>query len=380
MPHLAPSNLDAANASPKSLVEWVLGPNPQQHPRLQRMLLGVMVYVAFAVLRILGALGGWMDPLHVAIQVSGDLLGTSLFYLAVRSGWSARFHDPLMTLAQIIFALTSVVMSYGLFEVGRGAALQLLCLILVFGMLQLKPSQILILGGLAVAMLVLMLALMNHWQTPGFDLRQEAMNIGLASVFLPMLALVAKQVSELRLKQIRQSAELSQTLARLKELATRDSLTGLTNRRHMLTLMEEECKRQDRGGRRFCLALLDIDWFKKINDGFGHPTGDEVLKQLATLAPEALRTSDVIARWGGEEFLILMPSTDLEGATLGLERLRAHLSPRWGFEAGPAWRAVTFSAGVTTYRLGESLSVTLERADKALYMAKTHGRDQVWSA
>lgn len=381
MPHFATSALDTAHTSPRSLGEWVLSADPAQRLRLQRMLLAGMVYAAFEVLRILAALGGLIDARHAAIQVSYDVLGVSFFYLAIRRGWSQRLADPSMTLPQIVFALSSVVMSYGLFDVGRGAAMQLLCLILVFGMFQLRPAQILMLGCLTVAMLVVMLCGMYYVQTPGFDAVQEAMNMALASVFLPMLALVAKQVSELRLKQIKQGAELAQTLARLKELATRDALTGLTNRRHMLTLMEDECKRLDRGGTTFCVALLDIDWFKKINDRFGHPMGDEVLKQLAALAPQALRTADVMARWGGEEFLILMPDTDLAGALQGLARLRAHLDTRWGLRAeDDAWHQATCSAGVTLYRPGENLAATLERADKALYAAKSHGRDQARSA
>lgn len=381
MPHLATSALDTAHAAPRSLGEWVFSADPTQRLRLQRMLLGGLLYAAFEVLRILAALGGLIDARHTALQVSYDVLGVSLFYLAIRRGWSQHLADPSMTLPQIVFALSSVVMSYGLFDVGRGAALQLLCLILVFGMFQLRPAQILMLGCLAVAMLAVMLGAMYYAQTPGFDPVQEAMNMALAAVFLPMLALVAKQVSELRLKQIQQGADLAQTLARLKELATRDALTGLTNRRHMLTLMEDECKRQGRNGAGFCVALLDVDWFKKINDRFGHPMGDEVLRQLAALAPQALRTSDVMARWGGEEFLILMPDTDLEGALLGLARLRAHLDTRWGLQAADgSWHQATCSAGVTLYRPGENLTATLERADKALYAAKSNGRDQARSA
>lgn len=381
MPHLATSALDTAHAAPRSLGEWVFSADPAQRMRLQRMLLGGLLYAAFEVLRILAALGGLIDAWHTALQVSYDVLGVSFFYLAIRRGWSQRLADPSMTLPQIVFALSSVVMSYGLFDVGRGAALQLLCLILVFGMFQLRPAQILMLGCLAVAMLVVMLCAMYYARTPGFDAVQEAMNMALAAVFLPMLALVAKQVSELRLKQIQQGADLAQTLARLKELATRDALTGLTNRRHMLTLMEDECKRQGRGGAGFCVALLDIDWFKKINDRFGHPMGDEVLRQLAALAPQALRTSDVLARWGGEEFLVLMPDTDLEGALQGLARLRTHLDTRWGLQAEDGtWHQATCSAGVTQYRPGENLTATLERADKALYAAKSHGRHQARSA
>jgi diguanylate cyclase (GGDEF)-like protein len=109
--------------------------------------------------------------------------------------------------------------------------------------------------------------------------------------------------------------------------------------------------------------------------------GDEVLQQLAALAPEALRTADVMARWGGEEFLILMPNSDLEGALQGLARLRTHLDTRWGLRATDGqWQQVTCSTGVTPYRAGESLTTTLERADKALYAAKSHGRDQARSA
>ncbi len=368
------------HVEPHGVKTWLLSCDPARQLILQRMLMADLLCLSIDLLRAVGAYLGLISMDRLLIQVFFDVTGLSIFYLMVRLGHTRHFKDPAITLPQILFGLSSVVISYGLIEVGRGAALQMLCVLLVYGMYRLAPRQIMIAGGLTVAMLVGMVIAMSGMAIPGFDLQEEIMNMALSAVLLPVLAFIAKRVSEMRAKQMAQSVELSATVDRLKELATKDALTGLTNRRHMLTLMEDECKRLDRTGKVFCIAILDIDHFKHINDGHGHPMGDAVLKQLASLAFGTLRASDVFARWGGEEFLILMPDSDLKGAEQILVRLRDHLGQHWGFEVKGQWHPVTLSAGVTQYRQGEDLSLTLERADRALYAAKTHGRDQARSA
>ncbi|MGE4049881.1 MAG: diguanylate cyclase, partial [Piscinibacter sp.] len=196
------------------------------------------------------------------------------------------------------------------------------------------------------------------------------------AIILPAVSMLAGQLGRLRDALKRQKAELREALAHNEVLALRDELTGLANRRHMAALIEAERERCAAHGSRFCLAVLDIDRFKRINDTHGHPVGDRVLEVFAQEALAAIREADVLARWGGEEFMLMLPDTRLTAARLGLERLRtrvealrvAHGSGELGF---------TLSAGLVEYTPGEPLVEAIARADRALYQAKQQGRNRV---
>jgi diguanylate cyclase (GGDEF)-like protein/PAS domain S-box-containing protein len=163
----------------------------------------------------------------------------------------------------------------------------------------------------------------------------------------------------------------------LSIMASTDALTGLNNRRKFLELAGAEFARARRYGRELAAVMLDIDHFKRINDTHGHFTGDEVLTVLAHHAVQLLRGSDVIGRWGGEEFVIMMPETALAGATVFAERLREELAAL-PVSTDDEPLQFTVSAGVTA-RGGsdEDITAVLQRADVALYAAKNAGRNCV---
>lgn len=156
-------------------------------------------------------------------------------------------------------------------------------------------------------------------------------------------------------------------------LASHDGLTGLKNRRAFEERLVEELARIRRSGQPVSLLLLDIDHFKAFNDSFGHPRGDEVLRSVARLLSRAIRDTDIAVRYGGEEFAIVLPNTDLEGAALMGERLRLAIE-----EAPWAERAITISVGAAT-ATSHTTVVTelLEHADRALSPSKQGGRDGV---
>jgi len=165
---------------------------------------------------------------------------------------------------------------------------------------------------------------------------------------------------------------------RLQALSNTDPLTGLANRRHFYELLNAELERSKRHGATFSLAMLDIDHFKRINDRFGHAMGDQVLKTLAEACRTELRQLDVMARFGGEEFVIFMPHTQLDPAVAVCERLREALQAlSIDADKGQALR-FTVSIGVAEQVLGETdIDAILMRADGALYEAKRLGRNQV---
>ena len=142
-----------------------------------------------------------------------------------------------------------------------------------------------------------------------------------------------------------------------------------------MKVLDDHASRQKRKAIGFSIAMIDLDFFKRINDTWGHGVGDDVLHGFAESAMKTLRASDVLSRWGGEEFLLLMPETNNGDPAIGLERLRVLLASEM-LSVNAADLRVTFSAGLTSYQVGESISDTIQRADKALYVAKAEGRNR----
>ena len=170
--------------------------------------------------------------------------------------------------------------------------------------------------------------------------------------------------------------ELAEANRELKKLAERDTLTGLFNRRKMVELLENEIALAENYDRSFSLLMVDVDNFKSINDLYGHQTGDEVLVKIARLLEEELRETDVLARWGGEEFLILMRDTDLMRGMLVAQKLRSAVRRHFAdlYEG-----KISLSVGVTTFKKGDTVNSLVRRADIAMYAAKQRGKDTIMS-
>ncbi len=165
-------------------------------------------------------------------------------------------------------------------------------------------------------------------------------------------------------------SELDDRSRHLEDQAATDPLTGAANRRSFMDLME----RVAAGARPYCLVMFDLDHFKRVNDDYGHDVGDSVLKELAALVRNNIRNSDVLARWGGEEFMVVTPDSDLRRASRVAERLRRKIE---GYDFKGVRRVVTSSIGVAAHQPGEALEDLVQRVDAALYKAKNAGRNRV---
>ncbi|MBN6716615.1 PleD family two-component system response regulator [Pseudomonas capsici] len=165
----------------------------------------------------------------------------------------------------------------------------------------------------------------------------------------------------------------------LKARMVRDSLTGLYNHTHILQLLEDCSFRARRENKPLCFAMLDIDHFKKVNDSHGHPMGDRVIKSLALFLKQRLRKTDFIGRYGGEEFAIVMPDTDIQSAHQVLEEIRYRFA-EIHYPAQPTDLFCTFSAGVVALGVHDDSLTLASQADTALYRAKHAGRNRVRSA
>ncbi len=164
--------------------------------------------------------------------------------------------------------------------------------------------------------------------------------------------------------------------ARLRDLATHDALTSAFNRRYFFEVAGAELVRARRYKRPMSIAMLDVDFFKRVNDEHGHAAGDEVLRGIVAACSRELRTQDVLARYGGEELVVLFPETDGRAARAVAERLRSAVEAS-SFPHGEASLRVTISGGVSSWNGEEKLEATIERADEALYRAKKNGRNRV---
>jgi len=179
--------------------------------------------------------------------------------------------------------------------------------------------------------------------------------------------------------QVAQALANARLYTRTRELSVRDELTGINNRRHFQQMLQMEWKRAVRFRRQLSLIMLDVDHFKEYNDTFGHLQGDSVLKHIGVLLKKNLREVDTVARFGGEEFVLLLPDTDKRGAVVVAEKVRAVVAGhKFLDDELKDTRRITISAGVATYPddVGE-MEDLIDQADIALYRAKEKGRNLV---
>ena len=163
--------------------------------------------------------------------------------------------------------------------------------------------------------------------------------------------------------------------AEFERLANIDVLTGAASRRALMVALDSEVERWRRTGRAFSILLLDIDHFKRINDGYGHAIGDQVLTTFATTVQSTLRSIDTLGRYGGEEFIVLLPDIDLQGAVVVAERVRCAVEEQIVKNGVPACTTSIGCASIASG--GPSVATLLAQADSALYSAKREGRNIV---
>jgi diguanylate cyclase (GGDEF)-like protein len=359
------------------LGDALLGTDGAQRVRSSMALIALVVYLLFALGQHGEVLLGLIARDESNALTLFNLCGGFGFYLLVRSGASVRLSsEPSLTMPQMMFAMVSITWSYAITGPARGAVISIMILVVMFGMFILQPRQARALALLAIVMLGAAMWWRAATTPERYPPRVEWVHFLFAALVLAATSTLAIRLGKLRARLAAQKKELGDALALNRELATRDALTGLLNRRAMVELLAREHPRIERGQGPLALALLDIDLFKRINDELGHGAGDEVLRRFASLIQSQLRAADALARWGGEEFLLLMPGTRADDARVVLDRLRDAVG-RGGFEAIAPQLKVSFSAGVAEVREGEPQDAAIDRADRALYRAKQAGRNRV---
>lgn len=297
-----------------------------------------------------------------------------VFLALVRSGITQSLADPVLGFPHAMVSLLFCTAAYLLLGEHRVNVLVLMAQAIVIAMLRLRPHQVLILGFTATSLLVGGFVWLD-WRDAGNSMASKGIThllVGCSSLLL--LSLIAKWVSDLRVDISRQSKDLKKTLLTVQQMATRDQLTGLLNRRALLETLEKERQLSIRQQTNWCVALIDLDHFKKANDDHGHAIGDVVLKGFAEVVSKNLRSVDHVGRWGGEEFLIIFPKTSISEALTCLERLR-HAFSDWRSPERPMLK-MTLSAGLVQALPDETIDQLVDRADATMYQAKTSGRNR----
>ena len=172
-------------------------------------------------------------------------------------------------------------------------------------------------------------------------------------------------------KEVAVAMQNVQTYFSLNVLSLTDPLTQIYNYRYFIRSLDREMKRAQRSGKSFCLVMIDVDGFKVYNDTLGHPAGDELLKKLSRIFLDSSRETDIVCRYAGDEFVLILPETKLDGALTVAEKIRQRV------EETSFPRKVTVSVGVAEHEEGETCEEVILKVDKALYRAKAKGRNRV---
>ena len=358
------------------LKDVILSTDPRRRTLVGMALLALTLMAGSAgVMRLVAHSSTTVDQTAVqwwaALSVGGLVVMTAF----IRSGETARLRDPSLTIPQMVWTITSGAVAYVLAGDARGLVPSVLAMILFFGTFGLTVAEVIGIGVYALLAFASAIGVSARFNVTASGYLDTAYALMVLIVLSGCIALNLR-IQRIRAKLQQQREALAQALEVNRELATRDELTGLINRRAMLDLMALEHSRSLRSGRPLLLAQLDIDHFKPINDQHGHATGDRALQAFAGTVRASLRDSDVLARWGGEEFVLMLTDTSADHARELLERIR-HAVQALEIAHNAGSLQLTVSIGLAQHLPGDTVEHTLERADQALYHAKALGRNRV---
>jgi len=359
-----------------ALGQRLLGPDPHTRIRVAMTGASALISALYTVLVLLLAWVGFARMDLTVVWAATTLLLNAGVLTSIRAGWTRQLADPALTQLQIRYAIVSTMVGYVLLGEARGISPAILSPVMMFGIFGLSARQMK--ANFVFALLCLAVGMGLVAWTEGARYR-PLLELAYGVMFVLVLAgstFVGLRIQHVRQRLQRQKYALGAALERINHLAAHDDLTGLLNRRRMSEVVQAERERCVRSRRPLVLALLDLDFFKLVNDRYGHAAGDAVLCAFAGRVLDNLRSTDVLARWGGEEFLLLLPETSLDGALVLLERVRREVAELCVETANGEIR-LTVSIGVAAGRVQETMEQVLEHADEALYQAKAQGRDRV---
>jgi len=370
-----PAELDGVGAQPTAKV---LARRAKQRRQILVMIGGS--YVIDAGILLLYAQAGTIPFIIGPAYAAVGLTVVALAIVLSELGFNDRFKDHYLIAPQATSCmLIALAFTYIAPEAG-GLFLCTLFIVFSFSSLRSTPGQTMaIWTAMAIALAGLFLLTDKPISMPHGSYLERFTTLMVFVLTIGRCMFLGMFSSSMKHSLYQSGLKLKEAYKRIEELAELDELTGSYNRRCIMRMLDEEIARSGRNGSPCSIALIDLDWFKRINDAFGHPTGDEVLRTFAITMFANIRANDRFGRYGGEEFLLVLPDMDTSGAVRALDRLRAIISELDWSAFSPSMR-VTISAGVATLKHNETADTFLARADSALYAAKARGRNRITNA
>lgn len=315
------------------------------------------------------SLGRNIDVFFLLIWLFGSLL------LVLNVGPLKRFDQNTLVLCQALWCnVGAVTVALLVPHMLRLLLLALPLFGVVYAAFHLSKAQILLVA--ASTGLIYLTHVANLFTVQDVHIEFELMSGFAFAILLGGTVLIALELQRMRDQLVVRNQGLREAMTRLQELALKDDLTGLHNRRSIMDHLQRQKALADRGQPSFAVCYCDLDHFKRVNDEFGHAVGDVVLRQFAEIAKAEVRNIDSVARFGGEEFLLVLVDTDADTAAQVAQRL---VDRTRAMEVPGTTKDFTLSVsvGVASYRAGEHVDDLIKRADHCLYMAKNTGRDRV---
>jgi diguanylate cyclase (GGDEF)-like protein len=350
----------------------------KQRRQIQAMI-GISYVVDALVLQIYAYAGTIPAVIGPAYAACG--LASVAFYLVLsETGFTERLKDHYFVAPQLVIS-TAIMLAFA--YLAPEASVLFLCelfLVFSFGGLRSPPRQTAIVWTiLTLGLAGLFLMTDKPFAMPSSTMTERFATMSVFVLGIGRCMFLGIYSSAMRQSLYKRGLKLKEAYRRIEELAELDELTGSYNRRCIMRALDEELARAQRLNNPCSVALIDLDWFKRINDAYGHPTGDEVLRTFAITMFANIRSIDKFGRYGGEEFLLLLPDTSEQQAAGMMDRLRLIIS-ELDWSAFSTGMQVTISAGIATLRRDESTDILLARADRALYASKARGRNRITSA
>jgi diguanylate cyclase (GGDEF)-like protein len=344
----------------------------KQHLRLRRFMLASIFSVLYLLVLAIFYTQDKVDreTLYEACAIVATVVCG--FFVVFRLGLNLRFKDPSLTLFQLLAAVFTMLFVVYRAPDTRLAFTAFFFVALMFGMLRCSGTTLAVLGLVSLAAFALVMWRRYSGNQDAEMLRLDMLQFVVIAITFPWFVFIGGRVKQLQ----RDLLDVNIKLEDIEEKARRDDLTGVYNRRALIVAMEGSKQRANATGEPLSICVIDLDLFKRYNDEFDHLTGDRVLQAFAQAVRDGLRSTDVFGRYGGEEFVQILPHTALAGAMLDAERLRNRISTL-DIPVARSMGPLTVSVGVAQYRPGETIIQTFARADGALYKAKQLGRNRV---
>ncbi len=351
---------------------------PKQRLRLKRHFAALAASFIYTIIGFYLHIKGYFrtDAQFLLIVLGAYWAGLLTFTFIIRSGLNLKLKDPSMTLAQMYWSIPFMLLAVYMLNDLRGIMLMAFFALLSFGTFRLTSRQFLTITVITLLGYLAVLIALYINQPLRLHLDREILYFIGFSLTCVLMVYTGSAASQLRERNRLQNIKLTRALEENRKLATTDDLTGLTTRRRFMEILGKQKAWSERDDSDFVIVFADLDHFKYVNDSFGHHTGDKVLQTFADILKRSIREIDYAARFGGEEFVVLLNNTDIEQAKTIAERIRSTLENYNFNDLAPAL-SVTVSMGLANFREYNSIQETLMSADNRMYKAKQIGRNRI---